>query len=573
MTTRETKEARELAAEHAPSVELNIGARLAVSARARPDAVAVRAAVGVKGGKTVFESATFAELHARANAIARGLSAQGLSRGDRTAVFVRPGVDLIAVVFALFELGAVPVLLDPGMGARKLVASLARIEPRAFVGVPLAHVLRLVHARALSSIRIAVTVGARWFPRSVPLETLVKDHAGSFEAVPVHADDEAAILFTSGSTGPAKGVVYTHAMFQAQVEALRGQYGFEPGEVDLACFPLFALFDVAFGMTRVFPLLDPSRPGRCDPARIAEALETFECNNTFGSPAIWRRVAPWCRAQGRWFPALKRVLIAGAPVSPELVEAVHGMLDGRGEVYTPYGATESLPVCSITGREILAVREKTEHGFGTCVGRPVAGIELAIIPVRDEPIERWDDALRSGPFQLGEVCVKGAVVTHRYASESEATRAAKIAGDEGFWHRMGDLGWLDDEGRLWFCGRKSHRLETGRGIVAPVPTENVVQRHPRVRRAALVGVGERGAQRAVLVIEPKKGEFPKKKSARAAFVDEVLAFLAAERRATPLHAPETIEHVLFHPAFPVDVRHNAKVKNELLQRWAEKKLA
>ena len=323
----------------------------------------------------------------------------------------------------------------------------------------------------------------------------------------------------------------------------------------------------------VFPLMDPSRPGRCDPARIAEALETFECSNTFGSPAIWRRVAPWCRAQGRWFPALKRVLVAGAPVSPELVEAIHGMLDGRGEVYTPYGATESLPVCSITGREILAVREKSEHGFGTCVGKPAPGIELAVIPVRDEPIERWDDALRCGPFQLGEVCVKGAVVTHLYASESEATRAAKIAGDEGFWHRMGDLGWIDDEGRLWFCGRKAHRLETERGTLAPVPTENIVQRHPRVRRAALVGVGPRGAQRAVLVVEPRKGELPRSKSARAALADELRAFLAAEREAAPLHAPEAIDHVLFHPAFPVDVRHNAKVKNERLQQWAEKRLA
>ncbi len=362
-------------------------------------------------------------------------------------------------------------------------------------------------------------------------------------------------------------------MFQAQVEALRGQYGFKPGEADLACFPLFALFDVAFGMTSVFPLLDPSRPGRCDPARIAEALDAFQCTNTFGSPAIWRRVAPWCRAHGRYFPALERVLVAGAPVSPELVESIQGMLDGRGEVYTPYGATESLPVCSIAGREILAARSKSEHGFGTCVGRPAPGIELAIIPVRDEPIERWDDALRCGPFQLGEVCVKGAVVTQRYASENEATRAAKIASEDGFWHRMGDLGWLDDEGRLWFCGRKSHRLEMGRGTVAPVPTENVVQRHARVKRAALVGVGARGAQRAVLVIEPKKGEFPKSKSARAAFAEDVLLFLAAERHATPLHAPEAIDHVLFHPAFPVDVRHNAKVKNELLQRWAERRLA
>jgi acyl-CoA synthetase (AMP-forming)/AMP-acid ligase II len=464
------------------------------------------------------------------------------------------------------------VVLDPGMGARQLVASLARVEPRAFLGVPLAHVLRLVHSRALGSIHIAVTVGARWFPRSVPLEEVVRGHHGILEPVPVTPDDEAAILFTSGSTGPAKGVVYTHGMFMAQIEALRGQYGFKPGEVDLACFPLFALFDVAFGMTSVFPLLDPSRPGRCDPARIAEALDTFACTTAFGSPAIWRRVAPWCRAQGRFFPGLARVLVAGAPVPAELVEAIRAMLDGHGEVFTPYGATESLPVCSLRGDESLALRAKSEHGFGTCVGRPVTGIELAVIPVRDEPIERWDEALRSPPFVLGEVCVRGPVVTHRYARENEATRAAKILGDEDVWHRMGDLGWLDDEGRLWFCGRKAHRLETARGTIASSPLELVAGRHPAVRRAALVGIGPRGAQKAVLVVEPRKGAMPRGRKAKAELAREILAFLEAERVPAPVAAPEEITDVLFHPAFPVDARHNAKVKNELLQRWAEKRV-
>lgn len=542
----------------------NVAGTLAARARRSPAAPGVLAPRGA-GWRTT----TFAELDARADAIAHGLAELGLAAGDRTALLLPPGPELVAAVFALFRLSAVPVVADPGRGAAELARSLARVRPRAFLGTPAAHLFRKLHERELGSVEIAVGAGRGWLPGVPKLDAIVRPALGRFEPIEPAPGAEAAILFTSGSTGPAKGVVYTHAHFLAQLDALRALYGFAEGEVDLACFPLFALFAPALGMACAFPKLDPRRPGDCDPAEIVRAADETRATTTFGSPAIWRRVVPWARERGVRLATVRRVLVAGAPVPPELVEGLLAILPDGAEVHTPYGQTEALPLASISGAEILARRGKIEGGFGNCVGRPAPAVEIAVVGVTDEPIGRWHDGLRLPARSVGEICARGAVVTSGYAEDAAATGAAKIAHGSSSWHRTGDLGYFDDEGMLWFCGRKSHRLETERGLVAPVPVENLLNRHPRVARTALVGRGARGREVPVIVVEPKAGDMPRSRAERDRFGREVIEQLAGRLPDAPPQAPGPIERVLFHKSFPVDARHNAKIRSEELKRWAE----
>ncbi|HEV8111676.1 MAG TPA: fatty acid CoA ligase family protein [Planctomycetota bacterium] len=550
----------------------NVAFHLARTAAARPDLAAV-IEPDANRGSHAWKRTSYAELADRSRRIAAGLAEAGLARGDRAAVFVRPGADLVAIVYALFSLGASPVIVDPGMGRRAVGRCLASVAPRALIGIPAAHALLGLSRRAVPSIAVRVVVGRSWFGAKPTLARLERSSPRSATPEAVLAADEAAVLFTSGSTGPAKGVVYTHGTFDAQVKALGSLYGFAEGEVDLACFPAFALFGPAFGMTSVFPDMDFLRPSTCDPERIVLAAAEHAATTTFGSPAIWSRVAPWCALRGARLPHLRRVLVAGAPVRPALVEALRTMLVPGADVHTPYGATECLPLASISGADILARRSRAEGGSGSCIGRVAPGVEIAIIPVRDEPIGVWTQELRLPRGALGEICARGPVVTREYAANGAANERAKIPDGDSVWHRTGDVGYFDEEGLLWFCGRKSHRLETAQGVLMPVPAENVLNRHPRVARTALVGVGPKGNERPTLVVEPIPGAMPRGTLARDQFAGEMTALLSQRLPESLPRAPETLTAVLFKSELPVDARHNAKIRSEELKKWAEEQLA
>jgi acyl-CoA synthetase (AMP-forming)/AMP-acid ligase II len=416
----------------------NVSLELRRRAHAAPGRCAVRT-FGPGAASWTFEA-----LERRVDAAAHGLLELGLAAGERAALFVPPGIDFVALFHALLRIGALPVLIDPGMGRAALLDCLARTAPAAVIGVSRVHVARRLFPRAFTSVRVAVSVGRGLGLGAVRLESLLaRGGSAEFAAVPVDADTPAAVLFTSGSTGPAKGVVHTHGNLAAELAALRDHFQLEPGEADGACFPLFALFDNALGLTSVFPELVPARPARCDPARIHRALVARGASFAFGSPAIWRRVVPWAHARGKRFERLRRVTLAGAPVPPALVAALRALLPSGGEVHTPYGATEALPVSDVTGAELAGLRAEIERGAGSCVGRPLAGVELALVRVTDHPLERWDETLRVAPGEPGEVCVRGAMVTPRYLDDDAATRAAKIpAADGPAWHRMGDVGRL-----------------------------------------------------------------------------------------------------------------------------------
>ncbi len=539
---------------------VNIVDRVTEMAARFPKKHAVVWPVSRRGREVRYQSVTFAELIEEIDACARGLRSIGVARGHRCVVFVKPGLDFFAIVFALFKLGAVPVLIDPGIGKQQMRASLAEVESDAFIGVPIAHVFRKLYPQAFRKLRATVTVGRRWFWGGHRLRDIRRKKGPPIATEPTRAEDVAAILFTSGSTGPAKGVIYTHGVFDAQIRSLRDHFGFSESEKDLPTFPLFALFDAALGMTAVLPDMDFTKPGSVDPRRIIEPIIEFKITHMFGSPALLDRVSRYGVETGAKLPTLRRVITAGAPVSPDILERMHGMLSRDAEILTPYGATECLPVASIGSREILAeTRSVTAAGGGTCVGKPMPELTVRVISISDDPIEEWNDQITLPTGRIGEIVVKGDVATRAYHHRPDATRAAKIRDGDDVWHRMGDVGYFDETGRLWFCGRKAHRVITRDETLFTVPCEAIFNQHPAVLRSALVGLSTGNEQQPVICIELEA-------SSRNANRDDLARELLTLARTSKLTA--NIRRVLFHPAFPVDVRHNSKIFREKLAIWA-----
>jgi acyl-CoA synthetase (AMP-forming)/AMP-acid ligase II len=521
-------------------------------------------------GQVEYVQVTYRELDRRSDHIAAGLHAIGIGRGERAALMVKPSPELFALTFAMFKAGVVPVMIDPGLGIAGLKSCLARARPSAFIGIPLAHAARVALGWGRGTITKLVSVGGLGLGGHTLAHVEVlgarRLQAGE-RPQPTAGEEVAAILFTSGSTGPAKGVVYRHRNFVAQVAAIRAMFGIEPGEVDLPTFPLFALFDPALGMTTVLPDMDASKPAQVDPRNIIEPIRRFGVTTMFGSPALLNVVGRHGERVGAKLPSLRRVIAAGAPLPAETMRRWHGMLEPHADVFPPYGATESLPVACLPCREILAdTWPSTEQGAGVCVGAPVPNIDVRIIQITDEPIADWRDELELPDGEVGEIVVRGPVVTEAYFGDDRATELGKIRDGAHIWHRMGDVGWRDERGRIWFQGRKSHRVVAADGgTMFSVACEQVFDTHVDVYRSALVET----PAGVCLCVELEPG------STRPwSTIEAELRELAGRARAFELGL-ERIDHILPYRergGFPVDVRHNAKIGRERLRIWAAAQL-
>ncbi len=576
---------------------LNIADRLTATAARWPDQIAVVQPAGRdSAGQYRYRTWTFAQLEHEATAIANGLLTWGVQPGQRLVLMVRPSFEFIALTFGLMRAGIVVVLIDPGMGRSNIFRCLEEINPDGFIAIPIVQAIRVLNRCRFRNARFNVTVGGRrWFWGGKKYSELLdvgaegrRQKAEGKTGAPYLPllSAAAAIIFTSGSTGPPKGVVYEHCMFDAQVDLLRDFYGIQPGEVDLPGFPLFGLFNAAMGVTTVIPDMDPTKPARVDPERILAHLRDWKVTQAFGSPAIWNRVGRHCEATGTKLPnTLRRVLSAGAPVPIHVIERMRRALSNPdADIHTPYGATESLPVASISGREVIEqTAPLSRRGSGTCVGRAFSGIEVKIIEITDGPITSLTDVSELPRGEIGEIIIQGPSTTREYFHQPQATAAAKIGDSRendsalstphsplptphSFWHRMGDVGYLDEQGRLWFCGRKAHIVETELGRMFTIPCEAIFNNHPRVFRSALVGVGLKPKQRPVIVVEPEAEHFPTTLDEQRRFREELLVL----GRANPLTV--SIETVLFHRSLPVDIRHNVKIFREKLGPWAETQL-
>jgi acyl-CoA synthetase (AMP-forming)/AMP-acid ligase II len=546
----------------------NIACLLTEMAQTYPTREALVESVSVGSAFDVkYKSLTFAELENLSNAYARLFAENGVGKGCRTLMMMRPGLEFTAAVFAAFKAGAVPILIDPGMGRSNFLECVRSTAPEALVAISAVHWLKYIFKSNFKSVKHSFSFGAcppPWglmrLEKAATADSIKQTGAALFETADTTPENEAAILFTTGSTGPPKGVVYTHQTFLAQVAIISKVYGVTPQLVDMSGFPLFALFAVAMGMKSVIPKMDFTRPAKVTPQVIINTVRDHNVSFSFGSPALWLTMANYCRHNKIKMPTLKKVLMAGAPVNAALHKAVKAIIAPDAETMVPYGATEALPISNFNGTEMLnETAKKSTSGEGYCVGYVNEGLEIKIIKSIDEIIQEWDESLVLPVGERGEIVVKGKVVTREYYGKPEATAMAKIYDADGqVWHRMGDVGYFDSRNRLWFCGRKAHRVICGNRILYSVCVESIFNNHPQVFRSALVGVRHKDEVIPVLMVQPLPEHFPKNRYERSNFKRELL------KTAEHFEFCAGIDTFIFMKDFPVDIRHNAKIFREKL---------
>lgn len=502
----------------------------------------------------------------RATSIAAGLQQMGIGPGKRIALLVRFGEDFITLVFAVLKTGATLVLIDPGMGRKNLIQCLAETNPDGFIAIPAAQAIVRVLKSKFPNATLNVTAGWTWGCLPTPTLAQLERHSPrEFEQVNSTLSDSAAIIFTTGSTGPPKGVLYTHGTFNSQIDQVASYYGIEPGGKDLSGFPLFGLFNAVMGTTTVIPDMNPIRPADVDPVRLLDAIDQWQINQSFGSPALWTKVGKYCQETGRQVPSLKRVLSAGAPVPPRILEQMRKAMHPDGRMYTPYGSTEALPIASIESRMVLGeTAERTRQGAGTCVGNRFDAMQWRVIAIDDSPMESIEQTRELAKGEIGELMVCGPVVSRQYVTRTDQNAIHKVRDGDRVWHRMGDVGYLDEQDRFWFCGRKSHRIITSTSTLHTEPVEAIINTHPAVYRSALVGLGTRGTQKPTVVVEL----WPQHKGEGQTFHDQVQSELKQMANQNPL-CQAIDKFIVSKKPLPTDIRHNSKIFREKIKAKLE----
>jgi acyl-CoA synthetase (AMP-forming)/AMP-acid ligase II len=439
----------------------NVAALLAEKVARHPGRLAI-----VEYRRARRYAVTFEQLAVRAAAVVAGLQAAGIEPGDRVLLFVPMSIDLYAALLACFHLGAPAVFVDAWADRWRLDAAVAAARPRAFLGTPKAHLLRLI-SPSIRRIPVHLVAGRGW----LSLNSRARSQPAR-PAAPVAPGDPALITFTTGSTGRPKAAARSHGVLLAQHRGLADLLRLTEADVDMPALPVFVLNNLALGIPSVLPDFDPRRPAEIDPAAIHRQLEAEGVTTASGSPAFFERLADWCRGTGRRLP-LRALFTGGAPVLPPLARRLRDTVAGSAHVV--YGSTEAEPVSGIEVGEMLAAME--EGGGppeGLCVGRPVPQVAVRLIRPCDGPVVLQEGEWTPwevGRGEVGEVVVAGEHVLPGYLDDPEADRRQKIHEGDRVWHRTGDAARLDEEGRLWLMGRVRERVERAGRTWWPQPAE------------------------------------------------------------------------------------------------------
>jgi olefin beta-lactone synthetase len=505
--------------------EPNLAARLAERAARHPERPAI-----IEGRGPRRRVVTFGELAHRVARLGGGLRARGLGPGDRALLFVPMSADLYVALLGLLHAGGVAVFLDAWADRARLEAAVAAAAPRAFIGTPRAHLLRF-WSRSLRRVPLRILAGRGPF-------SLDRVGGDVGPAAAVDGDAHALVTFTTGSTGRPKAAARSHDFLWAQHRVLARHLGLREEDVDMPTLPIFVLNNLALGVTTVLPDFDPRRPADIDPARVLRQIRDEAVTTSSGSPAFYQRLAAHAEAHGERIP-VRALFTGGAPVFPPLARALAAAV--MGEVHVLYGSTEAEPIASIRAGDLARLSD-APGAVGVCAGRPVDEVEVRLIDVAAGPV--FGDALPpgvAGDSRPGEIVVTGGHVLQGYLDDPEAEALAKIRDGGKVWHRTGDGGMVDADGRLWLLGRVGLRVDRADGTWWPMAAEARALTVPGVRHAAYLGMpAAGGGMAAVLCIEADEGA--------GDLVEQV-------RRAV---APTPVDEVRVMDRIPRDPRHASK---------------
>jgi len=499
--------------------------------------------------------------------IARGLQRLGMQRGDRVSLLVTPGNNLTAVLYGVLKAGGVAVVADSGLGPAGMTRAIRASDPQWIIGLKPG--LTLARAAGWPGRRISVRRLHAFESAALGVETSVTELFRTPDRELIRypePTDDAVILFTSGSTGPAKGVRYTHARLGALARTLREQFDVHAETGWAAGFAPFALLGPGLGISSVTPDMSVTKPRTLTASALADAILAGTCTMVFASPAAYNNVQATASelnaAQRASFERIELVLSAGAPVPLSLLDAL-SVLFPNAEIRSPYGMTEGLLLTDIN-REGVAAAEAQSRDHGVCVGRPVPRVRFAVAPL--DEVGRPTDKLLTDTAAvdvLGEFVVSAPHIKAGYDRLWDTDAASKRDDLDGLiWHRTNDIGHIDPEGRIWIEGRMQHVLTPSSGPLGPGGLEAVVDTVPQVHRSAVVGVGPTGTQSIVVVVEPQAGLHVKPGLAPMTLIDTIRAAVAE-------HYPHDIAAVLVSATFPTDIRHNSKIDRTRIAAWAD----
>jgi len=517
-------------------------------------------------GKMAYSHLTFRQLNQRSNDLARGLQQAGVIRGTRAALQMLPGIEWFSITYALLKIGAVPIILQPALGMRKMAQCVKAVEPEILITEPKYQAIQMFQVSNYQSVHLQISTEKKWFSKGISITDLQRNEPTTFQPAEMRSSDTGMIFFsTSCESESPKPTVFTHGMLNAMVEQIKSVMSVSVDSTLITTFPFFMILAPAIGMQQIIPESHSLKANKLNPRILVETIWDYGVTHLLMSSTRLMMLTEFLKDESIFLPSIQRITSWGEPYPAFELQRLHSFITEKTQIFPLYGMTEAPVVSTLGSHKIVAETQiKTERGFGLCQGKEIDGLKMRVIEVNDRPIDNWSDDLLVDKGGIGELVICGESVSRQYYNDTKNDALQKIPDGKFMWHRTGDIGWLDTHGNFWFCGRKQDRVTISEDeTLYTIPCEAVFMQHERVYRCIIVGVGPIPYQTPVLIIELAPGDSGK-----------YISTLTHELLDLAQSYPHTgnIKNILFRKCFPVHSLYHQKINRKQLTIWAAKKL-